>query len=262
MNPTTETVNEMADHTQTDTLHAHSRSEESVENEPRNLDRRDRGFTFVEMMVVTGTLGILSVMIATGLQQGQQFARTEMSLTAVDSKFAESIDKVRRQIAVARVDNPILDGTRVRIQVPVDHDADGVLYDSTGDVTFGYSVAGTPTLGAAAWYTFVVDQVVTETTLLLDANADGDQEDSFELGHLELQTPGASTPITGSWILQNAGDPGGDIDGDGTVDPIFSLVDTGGTGLVRLRIFAIHRVADGSFRRFGYDSSIQLRNDS
>lgn len=229
---------------------------------PHSAHLRVRGFTFVEMMIVTGTLGVLSVMIATGLQQGQEFARTEMSLTTVDSTFAESIDKVRRQIAIARVDPPILDGTRVRIQVPVDHDFDGVLYNSTGDVTFGYAVGGVPTIGAAAWYSFVVDEVVTEGALLLDANGDGDQDDSFELGHLELQTPGANIVVTGSWILQNAGDPGGDVDGDGFVDPIFSLSEVGDSGLMRLKLFAVHRVANGSFRRFAYDSSIRLRNDS
>ena len=68
--------------------------------------------------------------------------------------------------------------------------------------------------------------------------------------------------MSGVWFVQEAGDPGGDFDGDGAPDPMFSLLQAGDSDLVRLRLFGVQRVADGTYRRFAYDSSVRLRNDT
>lgn len=222
-----------------------------------------RAFSLVELMIVSGVLGILSVMIAAGLQQGQEFASSEMSVTTSEMKVALAIDKVRSRLAVARVDEPVADGNRIRFMVPIDHDGDGLSYDQSGNVTFGYDVGGVPTIGAAAWFQFAFDRTITEQEMALDANGDGDLDDAFELGHVELLRPGGGAiPITGSWLLQEAGNPGGDFDGDLAPDPMFDLQESGHARLVRLRFFLAYRVADGSWRRLDHDSSVRLRNDA
>jgi hypothetical protein len=225
-------------------------------------NRNRRGFSLVELLVVTGTLGLISALVVSGLERGQRFANTEMSRASIESKFHSGIDRIRRELAVARVDDPIDSGTRVRYMVPIDADGDGLTYDGNGVVTWGYVVAGVPTPGAAAWFAYVIDQVVDEAGLGLDVNRDGDLLDVFEMGHLEHQTPdGRAVPLTGSTMLQKAGNPGGDVDEDGTLDPLFAAFDTGRARMVRIDAFSLYRLSDGAWRRFDHDSTIRLQND-
>jgi len=70
---------------------------------------------------------------------------------------------------------------------------------------------------------FVTDRTISEAAQGVDLNGDGDRKDRFDLGHLEADRPdGTKEPLTGAWLLQPALNHGGDLDGDGVPDPIFS----------------------------------------
>ena len=231
--------------------------------EHRLPSNREGAFTLVELMVVAGTLGLLSVMMSYGLSRSQGFATAELSRTAVAARFNAAMDRVLRDLAIGRVDEPVDSGTRVRYMLPIDHDDDGVMYDSKGEVTWGFPVNGTPTISAAGWFQYVVDQSLDEQDIQFDVNLDGDQDDVFDVGHLEQVLPGAgNVRITGSWILQLAGNPGADLDDDGDLDPMFSVTETTRAKLFRVQFFGLHRLPDGGWERSDFDSSVRLYNDA
>lgn len=225
--------------------------------------RSRRGFSLVELVVVTAVMGVLSVIVTAGLDRTQDFATSEMSRTAATVRSSSALEKMRRELTVARVDAPVASGTRVRFMLPIDVDGDGLVYDKAGEITWGYGIDGVAQANAAAWYSFVADQVITEAQVALDLNRDGDQADTFDVGHIEQQLPdGRNVRLTGSWVLQPLGNPGGDLDNDAVPDPLFEVEETSRAKLVRLRFTGVHRLGDGAWERSSYDAAIRLQNDA
>lgn len=223
---------------------------------------RARGFSVTELTMVVAIVGTISVLVAGGMERSQTFANVEMSRGALESRFQHSLDRVRSTLAIARVEAPFDSGTRIRFMTPVDHDGDGSTYDATGAVTWGSTGAGVATLGEARWLQYVVSASAMESTLQFDVNGDGDQLDAFDLGHLEeLSNDGSIVRWTAPEILQKADDPGGDIDEDGVLDPLFSIIDSGRSRLARIRVFGLVTLPNGRFQRVDYDVSVRLQND-
>ncbi len=232
-------------------------------NTTRSLvSRRRRGFTLTELVVVVAIVGLMTALMASGMERGESFATVEMSRTSVEAKFQQTTDRFRQQFMIARVDPPIDYGTRVRYMMPIDHDGNGMTYDGEGAITWGWTIDGVPALGASAWLTWVQDSTITEASIDLDVNKDGDKADSFDLGHIEEQLPdGKKLQLTGSSVLQKSGNPGGDIDEDGTLDPLFDVYDAGHSRLAHLKVFGLFRLPDGKWQTLRYDSSVRLQND-
>lgn len=224
---------------------------------------KQNGFSVTELVVVVAIVSLISTLVMGSMAKSQTFAGVEMSRGATESRFQFTLDSLRSTLAIARVEDPIDSGARIRLMTPVDPDGDGVPYDATGAITWGSTVGGVATPGAARFLAFVVTGFVLEQHLDIDIDGDGDLLDAFDLGRIEEQTPdGLNIALTSDVVLQRAGDPGGDIDGDGALDPLFTVIDGGRSRLVRVRLFAIHRLPNAQWQLVAHDVSVRLQNDA
>jgi hypothetical protein len=167
-----------------------------VSEHDRAADRR-AGFTLVE--VVGSTLLVTAVLSAAmhasaDLASGSEAVRADL-FVRVDRALARTAGDLKRGDL-----GPIpAAGDSISYQVPADCD------------------------GARTTIRLVTDRTISEAAQDFDLNGDGDRNDRFDLGHLELDRPdGTKEPLTGAWLLQPALNHGGDLDGDGVPDPIFS----------------------------------------
>jgi prepilin-type N-terminal cleavage/methylation domain-containing protein len=225
--------------------------------------KRTAGFSITELVVVVAIVSLLSALLTGSMAKSQTFAGVEMSRGAAEGRFQHTLDQVRGMLAIGRVEDPIESGTRVRFMTPIDPDGDGVTYDATGAVTWGSTVGGVAVAGAARFVAYVVTDLVLEQHLDLDLDGDGDLLDGFEVGRLEEQTPdGTRIALTPNTVLQRPGNPGGDVDGDGQLDPVFTVVDAGRSRLLTMRLFAIHRLPNGKWQRVAHEVSTRLQNDA
>ncbi|MEL6903904.1 MAG: hypothetical protein AAFP22_00775, partial [Planctomycetota bacterium] len=135
-------------------------------------------------------------------------------------------------------------GTGFCFQVPTDPTGAEDFLDGV-DVRWGAAVRGLPSAGAYSAFQYEVTGVAREADSGVDVNADGDLEDTFDLGRVVLWTWDLSTPGTGparaaagpSNIVQERCRWGADLDGDGFADPLF-LWDPG-TRRLSIRITAL-----------------------
>ena len=158
------------------------------------------------------------------------------------------------------------DGTGFSYRVPTDPAGGGaVLVD--GEITWGATVEGAPTLDGWAALVYVPGGEIREAATGDDLNGDGDAEDVFDVGRIRRRTWDSSDPATPASdlglgpnvVLQERCDWGGDLDADGFDDPIF-LWD-GATRRLHVRLFVLGRsVADLPIVR-RVESVIFLRND-
>ena len=115
--------------------------------------------------------------------------------------------------------------------------------DALGEVQWGSRVNGVNTLDGWSCLYFEPSTVLTEAQRGSDLNADGDQNDTFELGRLRMRSWNAANPAAQTTdvalcppvILQEQCARGADLDGDGFEDPVF-LWDAE-TSRLRLRLF-------------------------
>lgn len=136
------------------------------------------------------------------------------------------------------------DGTGVVFQVPVRAVGDEY-FGPDGEMVWGASIAGTETLDGFCAYWFRATDTLLEATIGRDLNGDGDQGDTFDLGQIRFASWDADDPDAGivdsavsrAIFAQERCNYGGDLDGDGSADPMF-LFDPR-TGRLRLRFFTV-----------------------
>ncbi len=137
------------------------------------------------------------------------------------------------------------DGSGFTFRVPVDPAGGGDFFDAFGQVRWGAEVAGAPRLTGRSALVFVPVATVSEAARGADLNADGDLDDTFDLGRIELRSwdtadPGGAPDVVGlcpPMILQEQCAWGSDLDGDGFEDPLF-LWDPR-SGRLRARFFLL-----------------------
>jgi len=120
------------------------------------------------------------------------------------------------------------DGTGFVYRVPTDP-AGGSDFLDGGDLRWGGTVAGTPTLDGWQALVFVARERFDEAITQDDVNKDGDRTDVFDIGQLRrlawnAATPGAAPDDLGlgpTAVLQERCHPGSDLDHDGFEDPLF-----------------------------------------
>lgn len=158
------------------------------------------------------------------------------------------------------------DGTGFSYRVPTDP-AGGAAVLTDGEITWGATVGGAPTLEGWASLAFDPSGEVREDATGDDLNGDGDVADVFDVGRIRRRTWDTSDPaapasdlgLGPSVVLQERCGWGGDLDADGFDDPIF-LWD-GATRRLHVRLFVLGRsVADLPIVR-RVESVIFLRND-
>ena len=206
---------------------------------------KNKGFTILELMIVIAVFGVISFAV--------------MAVTRITSKelavtIPESDIQTNAQRAVQRLKETLVEastsqvtigpgGKWVRFVVPVDPLAKG------GDpLKPDYSISwGARTMdgttekpGGVVAFDFQMVENVDEATLKLNVNRNTelvrDTKDVFARGYLVyVYDPDASFPVmsgderikhvTGPWVVQvsSGGTYGGDVDGDGNPDPLFTV---------------------------------------
>ncbi len=157
------------------------------------------------------------------------------------------------------------DGTGLSFQLPTDPNG-GTNYMRDGDVTWGATIYGQPSLNAHSVIYFEPTRSVTEISLGADINRDADLEDTFDVGRLVRRTWNAADGLAGhqehalcpSVLLQERCNWGGDMDADGFDDPMF-LWDPEIRRLL-VRIFLLDVFSEGQAATRSIESTIYLRN--
>ena len=249
------------------------------------------GLTLLEAVIASAILSLMVLGTYSIYHSGMTAAVEGSIRNGLDTRARQSLDRIREELQLCRlvaVTNsfalpPVyLDHTGVQFRAPM-----GII---GGVATYGYrdgSNVMTPVAGRSAILRFVATEQIREnaagpvvmrlpaipggipqTTINADLNRDGDFTDAWLIGRLELVFVNVAGVITGAprGIIDNiclkgtAAQPqdlDGDVDGDGTVDPIFTALDALGVEVSnatiatarKLRVTVFHSHLDTRRRR-------------
>ncbi len=171
------------------------------------------------------------------------------------------LDRTKKELMFCRIAWIAPDGTSIRYSIPMDSDA-------SGDLVFGVVYQG-PRPGWTAELAFVPRVLYLEEAAPplslgvsveilggMDMNRDGDMLDAFLVGQVEQRIYDSAgllvdrSVATDLVVLAMVGQsPAGDVDADGILDPLFSVLDVAGSVVpaaliapngVRLRVTVAH----------------------
>lgn len=257
----------------------------------RTRNRR-AGLTLLEAVIASVILAMMVLGTYT-LYHGGMTASEEGSIRmGLDTRGRQTLDRIREELQLCRVlavtndhtapPPAYLDHSGIQFRVPV-----GIV---GGVATYGYrdgSNVATPVANRSAILRFVATEQVrenlgvftpfrlpaipngiTQTTVNSDLNNDGDLTDVWLFGRLELVFVDTVGNVTGDprGIVDNicvkgtaavARDIDGDVDNDGTVDPMFTALDALGVEVVnaaittarKLRVTVFHAHLDQRRKR-------------
>lgn len=157
------------------------------------------------------------------------------------------------------------DGTGLSFQIPTDP-LGGTNYMRDGDVTWGSTIYGQPSLDVHSVVYFEATRSVTEISLGADLNGDEDREDTFDVGRLMRRSWNGTDGSAGteevalcpSVLIQERCNWGGDLDSDGFDDPMFLWDPELHRLLVRFFLLEVISTGQATSRRIA--STIYLRN--
>lgn len=185
----------------------------------------EAGFTLLEAIIVAVIFSALVVSIYETVTVGQN-ASTELTGRAqFESGAREASQRLQREFYRARVvavDAPPA-APAIAYQLPVDADGDGDTTDASEQIEWGSPEPGDDQAGTQLRIEWRLDRVVSESDDESDYNGDGDRADTFQVGRLfRVSAGGQELPIGPSALAVSAPEPGGDLTGDGTPDPLFA----------------------------------------
>lgn len=136
------------------------------------------------------------------------------------------------------------------------------------DGSYGAVVDGSPVSGAWQMLAFRPATALVEAEVGRDLNFDGDRADTFDVGRIHRWTwpahaAGATADadvlaVSPSVVVQERGVWGGDLDSDGSDDPLFAFDPE--TGVLRMAIFTV--LGEGRARRLGaMRATVRLRTN-
>ena len=158
------------------------------------------------------------------------------------------------------------DGTGFAYRVPIDPTGGNDYLDASGEIQWGVSVDGAPTLDGRACFVFEPVATIQEAARGADLNGDGDQNDTFDLGQVRKRVwdaavggaSGIEVSLCPPMVLQETCNWGGDLDDDGFAAPIFLWEPE--TARLRIRLFLLDAGRDGVPRVRVSEVSHFLRN--
>lgn len=205
-----------------------------------------RGQTLLETTI---TLLLATVIIGASLraafspETGAEIVRSNLRL-----RGEVVSERIAKEFEFAALDLPTVNGTTLAWQTAVDPDGDGSLLGADGLPQWGGRVAGVATAGVRTTIRWVLERTVAEATLRTDMNGDGDRLDDIDFGRIERVEPdGTTAQLLGGWVVQQTGNWGGDLDGDGAADPLFSVDDTGALRRARIDLRLALPTGDGAW---------------
>lgn len=193
-----------------------------------------RGMTLSEVVVALGS-GTVMLGALLALTTSVRSASVDIqSALGVVQRGVDVLAELRRDLGRAQIVAIAPDGSQLSYRLPVVDDDSGAFLDAAGDVLWGINDGDGAHLGEFGVISFTTDRIRYETVEGIDINGDGDQSDSFEEGFLRrVSSTGAPMGCPSLRVLLVNGDYSGDVDGDGTGDPLFSMV---GDTVVEIRV--------------------------
>jgi len=231
----------------------------------RRIAAAEGGSTLIEVMIVVAIFGLIVAGVMSVLKTANDNMAVDIpqgDMENIGHRLVEQIERMVRPSAATQITLPGGDGHAIQYMVPVDHDGDGDVLDDTFTIEWGAFEQGVPTLGNFMIYQFVpaagANGTFTESANGIDANRDGDLGDVFRRGYIEFETEDGWSRLFGepNLVCVNNAGWGGDVNGDGTADPIFDLQ---GNRLT-ISIWLMRIVGDGEPVLVNVRSTVFLRN--
>lgn len=172
-----------------------------------------RAFTLLEMVVVTAIFTVVVLILYGMIEVGGRVNRDVAVEADVTDLASRILKEMQDRMVTARVPYvAVTDYTSstapyndqfVRFREPVDHDGDGDTTDGNGAAEYGVRVSRTnQLLNGALEFHWVRTATVVESATGLDINRDGDTNDSYAAGQMELRHfNSAGTEIAGSRVV-------------------------------------------------------------
>lgn len=234
----------------------------------------EKGMTLIEVVIGSIILAIILLLTFMILMRVQSTYAEASLAQSHEDRCRTFIDSYKKDLAFCRVVTYAADGSSIRYQIPPNT-------ASTGTVDWGYPAAGGHQSGWEAELAFTPERVYTESTAVaipaslggipventgIDMNHDGDVTDVFVEGRILkrvydntglLQDESAATDYT--MLLVNGASLNGDINGDGILDYLFSVLDSNnnvvlaamiGTSGAKLRVNICHGSYSDSHKDF------------
>jgi len=182
-------------------------------------------FTLIEVTLAAAIAIIIIGAVFGSLHSSQIAYNQGMTETRLQEAANRVMSQIVRMIKESRVVSVGGDGMEITLQVPVDHDADGDVIDGSWNVEYGTKWGGADHLDGTCKIIFEVMGNSSESALDSDLNQDGDQADNFTSGRVHIRCYNDTgvlkeeRTISGNLIFV------GDVDGDGSLEPIFERVD-------------------------------------
>lgn len=245
--------------------------------------KRDSGFSLIEVMVTIGIFGVIMLAVNTLYLSGTRTYGDSVKLAQMRMQTQRAVHEIEKDLIDCRIidGGNMLD--QINFQKPTPRMRPGGStaadrrYIESGDaVNWGdgeLEIDGSPDIHVGNWIRleFVSAGAISEGADRVDYNGDNDLLDSFERGRIERSVwrpqPAPNPPIlvqrralSGNWLFKapiptgQPGVPGSftdpnliasmDIDGLNGPDPLFLIVDGGGspspTGVrIQVRVFSM-----------------------
>ena len=222
----------------------------------KNVPAR-RGFTLIEAMVAMATFSVLMAAV---------FSSMATITNGIHTAYTVSDSDRMSNVAISRMSQSLFDAAVIAPAAPFASSHTvvfKVLYDGDGSgapLAWGVNRINTP-WNDSGWisYTFVKERDLIESQLG-DINGDGDANDTFALGSIiktmHSDNNGRRTMIILRNVLQTQ-TFGGDINGDGVNDPIFSLDNE---KMVRISVWTYSRDNRGQHLISNQTAGVRLVN--
>jgi hypothetical protein len=196
---------------------------------------RPCGFTLIEVAIAlflgTVTLGGLVALTSTSAEGTRSIGSNLQTIRG----GVDALAALRHDLNRARVVSVCADGTSLTYRLPVPAGIGQATLDDAGEVIWGVSDTTGITVGGTVTLAFVPERTLRESESGADVNGDGDQTDVFDVGRISrTSSTGARLALPRLDVLLANGNRGGDIDGDGTADPLFGLSPDRRTVVIRL----------------------------
>lgn len=229
------------------------------------------GTSLIEMMIAMALITVVLGAIYSFLLTGHNSFLIGTEVLNLQQTSSTLTDQVSSRLIEARLISLNANGSAITFMVPVE-DEGGEVIDSNFNVIWG-AVDADDDVHVGGWYIYYFegDETLSEVTLGVDINEDGDMADLFDKGALhvsvynELGVLQTTLEMSQPFLIQTHPTAGGDVDADDEDDPIFSRVDTDGNpdtlGMsIRIRFIAVWIDGDTKAYLRKVDTAISFRN--
>ena len=184
----------------------------------------ERGFTVVELAF--GMAASVVILLATvGVSNSVSSSSTELITGFEDLRGnIGAIDRLRRDLTRSKIVAIGDHGVSITYALPIRGKEDDSILAEDGAIRWGTSDRRGIRVAGFCKVVFKPDKELVEAIVKRDINGDGDTDDHFFLGRLHRVTDANDQLALHEIRVMLAGDNfGGDVDGDGEPDPLFSL---------------------------------------